>query len=164
MATLYATNPFTGVAWSDQTPVGKPPVGSVGVAVGYYNLTAAPAGSDVIRFCKVPKGAVVIGGFLTGDDIETHATTPTLDIDIGWEANGDEIADTDGFGNMGVLNGTAVTNVIPVASIWRPLQGVLNTAGVKAFAAETWVSGLVNVTAAAGGTGVISVKVHYLVP
>lgn len=164
MATLYATNPLTGVAWSDDSPVVKPAAGSAGLASGYYELATAPAGNDVIRFCKLPKGAVAVAGWFTGDDVETHATTPTLDIDIGWEANGVDSVDTDGFGNMGLLNGAAVTNVIPVASIWRPLQGVLNTEGVKAFAAETWVSGLVNVTAAEGGTGTISVKVLYVVP
>jgi hypothetical protein len=107
---------------------------------------------------------VVVGGWFTGDDMETEATTPTLDIDIGWEANGTDLVDTDGFGNMGVLNGSAVTNVVPVASIFRPLQGVLNSEGVKAFAAETWVSGLVNASATTGNTGTLAVKVLYYVP
>jgi len=162
MATLYATNPLTGVAWSDTGPIFKPAAGVVACAMGYYELAANPSASDVIRFCKVPKGAIVFAGWLTGDDLDTG--TETLDIDIGWEANGVDSASTAGFGNMGVLTGDVVTEVIPVASIWRPLQGVLNTDGVKELGAETWISGLVNATAAATGTGTISVKVLYVVP
>lgn len=162
MATLYATNPLTGNVWSNNEPVYKPGAGQVGVAVGVYELAANPSQNDVIRFCKLPKGAIAFAGWLTGDDIDTG--TETLDIDIGWEANGTDAVDTDGFGNMGVLTGDTVTEVIPVASIFRPLQGVLNTEGTKTFAQETWVSGLVNAAANSGGTGTISVKVLYFVP
>lgn len=163
MATLYATNPVTGAAWSGNTPVFSPAGGgALAVAVGTYELAANPSQNDVVRFCKVPKGAVVVAGWFTGDDIDTG--TEALDIDIGWEANGVDSADTDGFGNMGVLTGDVVTEVIPVASIFRNLQGVLNTEGTKEFGAETWVSGLVNAAANAGGTGTISVKVLYFVP
>src|ERR1043166_2034139 len=163
MATLYATNPLTGVAWSDNQPIYKP-VGSgiVCAAIGTYEIAPNPTANDVIRFCKVPRGAIVFAGWLTGDDIDTG--TEALDIDIGWEANGSDVADTDGFGNMGVLNGATVTNVIPVAGILRTLQGVLLAEGTKTLAAETWVSGLVNVAANAGVTGTISVKVFYYIP
>jgi hypothetical protein len=163
MATLYATNPLTGTAWSDNVPIYKP-VGSgvVCAAIGTYELLANPTANDVIRFCKVPRGAIVFAGWLTGDDLDTGSET--LDIDIGWEANGSDVADTDGFGNMGVLNGATVTNVIPVAGILRTLQGVLLTEGTKTLAAETWISGLVIATAAATGTGTISVKVLYYMP
>ncbi len=161
MATLYASR--NGVAWSETTPVYSPiGGGNLGVAVGTYEIATNPTIADVIRFCKVPRGAVVIGGWLTGDDIDTG--TETLDIDIGWEANGVDTADPDGFGNMGLLTGDTVTEVIPVASIFRNLQGVLNSEGTKAFGAETWISGTVVAAAAAGGTGTISVKVLYYVP
>lgn len=162
MATLYATNPATSSAWSANEPIFRPNGGTVGVAMGVYELAANPTANDVIRFCKVPKGAIVFAGWVTGDDLDTG--TETLDIDFGWEDNGTDAADTDGFGNMGVLTGDTVTEVIPVASIFRPLQGVLNTEGTKKFAGETWVSGLVNATAATGGTGTISVKILYIVP
>lgn len=162
MATYYATNPLTGVAWSDDAPVTAHKGGILNCAAGVIELASNLPANDVIRFCKLPKGAVVVGGLLTGDDLDTG--TEELDIDIGWEANGSDTADTDGFGNMGVLTGDTVTEVIPVASIFRNLQGVLNTEGTKTFAAETWVSGLINVDAATGGTGTLSVKVFYIVP
>jgi hypothetical protein len=162
MATFYATNPLTSAAWSANSPVYEPHGGTVGVAMGYYNILVNPTAADVIRFCKVPKGAIVFAGFLTGADLDTG--TETLDIDIGWEANGTEVADTDGFGNMGVLDGDVVSQIIPVAGIWRPLQNILLNPGYQTFSQETWISGLVNVTAAATGTGYIAVRVLYFVP
>ena len=164
MATLYATNKMTGVAHSASLvqPVFKPMAGNVGVAMGTYELAANPSQNDVIRFCRIPKGAIVFAGFLYGDDIDTG--TEAFDIDIGWEANGSDAADTDGFGNFGVLSGDVITELKPIASIYNPLQGVLLADGPKAFAAETWVSGLVNAAANAGGTGTVTVVVLYAVP
>lgn len=162
MATFYATNPLTTVPWSENTPIYKPAAGAVGVAMGFYNILTNPTANDVIRFCKVPANATVFAGWLTGADLDTG--TEALDIDIGWEANGSDVADTDGFGNMGVLDGDTVSMVIPVAGIWRPLQNILLDPGYKTLARETWISGLVNVAANAGGTGYIGVRVLYSVP
>jgi hypothetical protein len=109
-----------------------------------------------------PANATVFAGWLTGADLDTG--TEALDIDIGWEANGSDVADTDGFGNMGVLDGDTVSMIIPVAGIWRPLQNILLDPGYKTLARETWISGLVNTAANAGGTGYIGVRVLYSVP
>lgn len=133
--------------------------GALKIAWGSYTLAANPSVSDIIRFCRVPAYATVVGGVFYGADIDTG--TETLDIDIGWEDNGTDVADPDGFGNYGVLSGDAITELIPVAGIWRPLQGVLLTAGPKTFSAETIISGTVNAVAAAGGTGVLSLNVYY---
>lgn len=161
MATLYATNPLTGSAWSAKTPVYKPlGGGQLAVAMGTYQFLVNPTTNDVIRFCKVPANAIVIGGYIAGADLDTG--TEALDIDFGWEANGTEIADTDGFGNMGVLDGDTVGQIIPVAGIWRPLQNIMLTQGFQKFTNETWLSGLVNAPANAGGTGKLSLIVHYI--
>ena len=133
--------------------------GALKVAWGTYTLAANPTAADIIRFCRVPAYATVIGGVFYGADIDTG--TETLDIDIGWEDNGTDAADPDGFGNFGVLSGDVITELIPIAGIWRPLQGVLLTAGPKTFAAETIISGTVVAAAAAGGTGVLSLNVYY---
>lgn len=161
MATFYATNPLTGAPWSENTPIYKPSAAQSCVAMGFYNILTNPTANDVIRFCKVPANATIFAGWLTGADLDTG--TEALDIDVGWEANGSDVADTDGFGNMGVLNGAAVTNVI-IGGIWRPLQNILLDPGYKTLARETWISGLVNVAANAGGTGYIGVRVLYSVP
>jgi hypothetical protein len=160
MTTFYATNPMTGVAWSATSPVYKPPGGGiVACASGIVEIAVNPVAADVYRFCKVPRGAIVFQGWLFGDDLDTG--TETLDIDIGWEANGVESADTDGFGNMGIISGDVVTEINPVASIWRPLTGTLNTAGPASFSAETWISGTTVTTAAATGTGTLTVAVLF---
>jgi hypothetical protein len=136
--------------------------GVLGVAWGIYNATTALAQNDVIRFCKLPAGAVVIGGFFQAADIDTG--TEALDIDIGWEANGTDVADTDGFGNLGTLDGDAVSQFRPVAGIYYPFLNIVQDSGYKQFAAETYVSGLVNTAANAGGTGVLKVVVFFTGP
>jgi len=137
--------------------------GVLNVAYGTYTLAANPTIADVIQFCKLPAGAVVIGGFLRGDDIDTG--TETLDIDIGWAANGGSgvgaTADPDGFGNFGVITGDVVTELKPEVSIFLPLNGTLKS-GPVSFDAETMVQGVVNAAAAAGGTGVLWLQVWYL--
>ncbi len=133
--------------------------GVLQVAWGYYNLAANPSQNDVIEFCKVPAGATVIGGWLQGADIDTG--TETLDIDIGWAANGTDNADTDGFGNFGVLTGDVSVH-LPVAGIFVPFANVIQDSGYKTFAAETKIIGTVNAAAQAGGTGYLKVVVLFV--
>lgn len=157
MATLSATRAastfpvFKGVG-----------AGNLCVAYGTYEVATNPTAADIIEFCRVPKGAVVVGGWLMGDDIDTG--TEAFDIDIGWAANGTDAADPDGFGNFGVLSGDVITELKPVAGLYNPLQGVLLTSGPQAFAAETVIQGVVNAAANAGGTGTLSLVVLYVVP
>lgn len=113
--------------------------GVLQVAYGIYNLASAPSAADIINMCKLPAGATVIGGFVQGADLDTNATE-TLDIDVGWAANGTDAADPDGFGNFGVLTGDAVAEFRPVAGIYLPLANVIQDSGVKTFAAETTVT------------------------
>ena len=149
MATLYAINPLTGSAWSEQSQVFKPPGGgALGVSMGTYQFLVNPTALDVVRFCKVPANAVVIGGCIAGEDLDTGAGT--LDIAFGWEANGAEAASTTGFGNMYALK-------------WRELQGTLHTSGWPRFTYETWISGQVITPANAGGTGQLSLAVTFAV-
>lgn len=154
MATLTATR-----AAANFPVAGHGFGGALKITWGSYTLAANPSAADIIRFCRVPQYATVVGGVFYGADIDTG--TETLDIDIGWEDNGTDVADPDGFGNFGVLSGDVITELIPIAGIWRPLQGVLLTAGPKTFAAETIISGTVNAAANAGGTGVLSLNVYY---
>jgi len=155
MATL------TGSHAASTYPVGGPgPANLLHVAWGTYTLAANPSQNDVIEFCKVPAGATVIGGFFQGADIDTG--TEALDIDIGWAANGTDAADTDGFGNLGVLTGDAITDFRPVAGIYFPFSNIIQDSGFKKFAAETKIIGTVNAAANAGGTGLLKVVVYYV--
>lgn len=150
MATLTAARAAANFPVSSYSGAGV-----LQVAYGSYTLAANPSANDVIQFCKVPAGAVVLGGWLRGEDIDTG--TETFDIDIGWSA------DTDGFGNFGVVTGDAVTELKPEVSILLPLNGTLKS-GPVTFTSETTIQGLVNATANATGTGVLWVTVLFVVP
>lgn len=130
-------------------------------AYGVYNLATAPSAADIIKFCKIPAGAVVLGGFLRGQDIDSG--TASFDIDIGWADNGVEAVNSLGFGDFGVLNGTAVTNYLPEGGFMLPLNGALAT-GPVSFTKETTITGTIVAAANAGGTGYLTVVVHYIVP
>lgn len=140
---------------------GGGPAGVLHFAYGVYEVASNLAAATIIQMCKVPAGAIVVDGFVRADDLDTG--TEELDWDIGWEANGDEVADPDGFGNHGVWTGDATTDIKPEATIWFPFQGVLKD-GPKTFNKETSIAFTVNVDAATGGTGTVYVGVSYLMP
>ena len=157
MATLSAARAASTL------PVFRPTgAGLVCAAYGAYTLAANPTAADIIEFCRVPAGAVVVGGWLMGADLDTNATE-TFEINLGWAANGDEVADPDGFGDLGVSTGDVSVH-LGAAGLYYPLQGVLMTAGPKTFNAETIIQGTVVATAATGGTGVLTLVVLYVVP
>lgn len=131
------------------------------VATGTYEIAANVEAGDIFEMCKVPAGAVVVMGWLYGDDLDTG--TEAMDMDIGWKANADEVTDTDGFGNLGVLSGDAVTDIKPEVGLWYPFGGVLRTAGPKKFTAETTLQVYANVAANTGGTGTLTMVVLYFV-
>lgn len=154
--TLIGTRALAGF------PVGGVgPANSLQVATGTYEIAANVEDGDIFEMCKVPKDAVVVMGWMYGDDLDTGIET--IDLDCGWKANGSDAADPDGFGNFGVATGDAVAGVKPEVSIWFPFGGVLRTAGPKKFAAETTIQVEANAAAATGGTGTLTVVVLYFV-
>lgn len=155
---------FTADRAASTFPVYGGTYGNLRVAHGTIEIGANPADGDIYELCKVPAGATVVGGWLMGDDLDTG--TETLDMDIGWAANGVDAADPDGFGNLGVLTGDAFAagNVANVAGLYYLLQGVLLTGGPKTFAAETTIQVEANAAAAAGGTGTLSIVVLFVLP
>lgn len=140
--------------------------GNLCAAYGHYDFAVNPTVADIIRLCKLPAGAVVLDGFMRIEDIDTNGS-PTLDIDLGWASNGGtgtfDAADPDGFGNFGVLNGTAVTNYTPEGGSRLPLgNNALN--GPVAFTRETTVQAVVNAAAATFAAGTIYTVIYYIVP
>jgi hypothetical protein len=155
MATLFGSR---GAA---NFPVPQPVGGGVlNTHWSTYNFLVNPTAADVVRMLTLPARSTVVGGFLYGPDIDTG--TDALDIDVGWQANGVEAANAQGFGNNGVLNGAAITNLKPETGIWRPLGGVLFTTGPQFFTAETNIVLTVQAAANAGGTGRLTLVVHYV--
>lgn len=138
---------------ADTFPVYRGFAGQLCVAYGTYEIASALSKDDVIEFCKLPAGAVVVGGWLYGDDLDTG--TEALEIDIG------TTDDPDQFLNSGVMSGDVITELKPVASIMIPLQQTLLTAGPQEFTAETTIIGTIIAAANAGGTGTLSLVVHY---
>jgi hypothetical protein len=143
----------TAARAADDFPVTSGYSGQALVAWGTYEIAVALSKGDIIEFCKLPKGAVVLGGRLYGDDIDTG--TEELEIDIG------TASDPDMFLNSGVLSGDAVAEVVPQAGINIALGGTLQSDGPTALAADTTIIGTITAAAKAGGTGTLSLYLLY---
>lgn len=153
--------------------------GVLHVAYGQVSVTANPADGDIYELLKIPAGSLVVGGEFWSTDIDTG--TEVLDIDIGWAANGGGsetfvasdgttwtnaggTADPDGFSDMGVLLGDAITSEPRVAAgtgNYRRFEKF--TAGPKYFSRETTVQAEGNVAANAFTAGSMWARVEYLV-
>lgn len=155
---------FTAARAGETFPVFKASgAGNLCCAYGTIEIAANPADGDIYEMCRVPAGAVVVGGYIYADDLDTNATE-TLDMDVGWAANGSDIADPDGFGNLGIWTGDVTADVKPVVGNRFPLQGVLLSTGPQAFVNETTIQIEANAAAATGGTGTLSIVVYYINP
>lgn len=156
-----AAQTFVGARAAADFPVYKTHgAGTLQVARGEFTLTEVPEVGDIWQLCKLPAGAVVLGGYFAATDIDTG--TETLDIDLGWAGNGAETADPDGFGNFGLISGDSpgvdVTNGV-VAT-----QRNLGFTSPPTFTRETIVQAQCVAVAAAGGTGKLAAVIHYVVP
>jgi hypothetical protein len=131
---------------------------------GTYECATNLAATTVIEFCRVPSGAIIVDGFIRGDDLDASETdAEELDFDIGYAANGAVSADPDAFGNLGVTTGDAVAGVLPEAGINYRFQGVLKD-GPLTLTRETALTATINVDAETGGTGTLFLGVYYLMP
>lgn len=155
---------FTAARASATLPVaGHGFASNLKVASGVIEVTANPVAADIYQMCRVPKGAVVVGGWIRSDDLDTNATE-TLDIDVGWAANGVDAGNSSGFGNLGVMGTDTVAGIKPESGYNYPFGGVLATDGPQAFAAETIIQVTCVATAATFAAGTLSVVVLYYLP
>jgi hypothetical protein len=155
---------FTAARAASTFPVSKfSGAGVMQAAYGVIEVGANPVANDVYEMCRIPAGAVVIGGRIYSDDLDTNATE-TLDLDIGWLANGAEAADPDGFGNLGVQGTDTVAGIKPEAGYNYGFGGKLVTDGPQAFTRETVIAVTCVATAATFAAGTLSVVVEYVVP
>jgi hypothetical protein len=130
--------------------------GNLCAAYGHYDYAAEPAAGDVLAACKVPAGAVIIGGWLRAEDLDTDASE-TIDIDVG------TAADTDAFGNFGVQTGDAVAGYLPEGGILLPLHGTLGN-GPVTCTAETTIQVTFVDDPATLTAGTVTVVVLYVCP
>ncbi len=157
------------------TPAGHGLAGNIKAWWGTYTYASAPSADDLFNICKLPKNALALVGWVMTDDIDTG--TETLDIDIGWTANGGgsatfvdvggttwtnaaSTADDDGLLNGGVFTGDAITDL--KASGWN-MKPFLFGAGPKFFSEETQIQGKIVAGANSGGTGTVYVLILGLV-
>lgn len=164
-----AAETLTATRAASTFPVFQPTgAGLVCAAYGSYDVAANVEDGDIFEMCKVPAGAVILGGHFYGGDLDTG--TETLDLDIGWAANGGsgtyDAADVDGLGNFGVITGDAFAtgNVSNVAGANYPLAGLLVTGVLPSFTMETTIQVEANAAAATFAAGTLSVVVYYVVP
>lgn len=154
-----------GTVSSDQVDAKRPVAGhgfagNLKVAYGTYNIASAVAQNDVIQMCRTPKGAVIIDVAIYGQDIDTG--TEALDFDAGYAANGVDDADTDAWGAFVNVTGDGIGN--DTAGVRLFGGGVLASGGPKQLGAETVHQILFNAAANAGGTGRLTMVVHYILP
>lgn len=138
--------------------------GNMKIAHGTYEVAANVEDGDIFKMCKIPAGATIVGGMLFGDDLDTNATE-TLDMDIGWAANGGsgtyDSADPDGLGNLGVWEGDTVANhAIEVGNVFH-MTGVMADGDLPTFTRETTIQVEANAVSATFAAGAISVVVYY---
>jgi hypothetical protein len=131
-------------------------------AYGSYDFAAEPAAADILEICKVPAGAVILGGFIRAEDLDSDASE-TIDIDVGYAANGAVAADPDAFGNFGVQTGDAVTGYLPEGGVLLPLHGTLKD-GPVTLTKETTITVTFVDDPATFAAGTVTVVVHYVVP
>jgi hypothetical protein len=135
-------------------PVYKPiGAGVMFVNWGTYNAATALVINDTIAICTIPANTYVLDGYLVGQDIETGTT---MELDVGFAANGVDAADPVGFIDSGALAGAATAGLLPVAGLRVPFQGIVQSGGPRLFTANTTV--MIKVTVApTTGTGRLSV-------
>lgn len=130
--------------------------GALCAAYGTYDMAANPTANDILELCRVPAGAVILGGWLRMEDLDSNATE-TIDIDVGTPA------DPDAFGNFGVRTGDAVTDYLPEGGVLLPLHGTLKD-GPVTTTAETIIQATWIAAAATFAAGTVQVVVLYVCP
>lgn len=103
--------------------------------------------ADKVRFGKVPKGAVYVGGYIAVDDLDSNGT-PTLNLEVGDDDDAD-----------GLYDGTTVGQAAGVAAF----NGAYITNKTTITADKTIY---LNVTAAAAtaAAGTVRIVLYYYVP
>ena len=142
--------------------------GAVHVAYGSYEVTIKSVAADTYELCKVPAGAVILGGKFYCDDLDTG--TETMDMDVGWKANGGsgdfDSVDSDGLANMGTLTGdVAAPNLATAVGLIYNFGGPhFGNGDFPTFTKETTIQVTCVTEQATLTAGAMSVYVLYTTP
>lgn len=132
---------------------------------GWIDIAANPTAADIYQLCWVPAGFVCTGGIMYLDDIDTNASE-TLDMDMGWAANGGsgtyDALDADGLGNFGVMNGDAFAapSISSTAGNIVPFSGILADGIFPFFTKKTLIQATCVATCATFAAGRLSAIVR----
>ena len=142
--------------------------GAVHVAYGSYEVTIESVAADTYELCKVPAGAIILGGKFYCDDLDTG--TETMDMDVGWKANGGsgtyDTVDADGLADMGTLTGdTGAPNLAAAAGLVYNMAGPhFGNGDFPTFTRETTIQVTCVTKQATLAAGAMSVYVLYTTP
>ena len=127
---------------------------------GQVTIAANPAPADTYKMVRLPKGAIILGGRITGGSLD-NSSTPLIDIDCGVDMGG--TLDTDQLGNFGTWKSAAINGYKPQVSYNMPLGGLLVTAGPQTMTGEYNDVYLTVVASAAGdfATATITLEIEY---
>jgi hypothetical protein len=157
---------FTAARAAATFPVAKTVGGGVlHASWGTIEVLANPTPGDVYEMCRVPAGAVIVGGQILSEDMDVNAAE-TLNLSVGWAANGVDAANSTGLSNFGVASVDTVAGIKQEPGYNYQLGGVLILDGPKTLAAETVITITCIATALTFGTPplTLSLVVYYLNP
>lgn len=161
---------FTSTQAATTYPIFKPTGSRIKcTAYGTIAVTVNPVATDIYQMCWVPAGAVVIDAMVRAGDMDTNASE-TLDMDLGWAANGGsgtyDSADPDGLGNFGVWVGDAAYPNLScvVGNVFTGAGAFLGLGIYPTFTRNTLIQFVCIATAATFTAGQLSVTVDYIVP
>lgn len=149
--------------------------GAKQVAIGTYDVGTILAAADVIKFCKLPRGAVVVGGRLFGDPLASGTfASQCLTLNIGVDASVvtaigtavTTLSTSTALGSSLAPNSDAVSGVgTGETIITMPLGGLLCTHGPFRLEADGTVYATIVTSAGAGSwlSGTLSIAVDYFV-
>lgn len=111
-------------------------------------VTAAQlALNNTFNFIKLEADTVILGGWVEFDELDSHATTPTFEFDIGLKDG--TTTDPDALLNSGVISGGGPVNVVLTAGVGTAVVTNL------AMAADYTVYGTVVAAPATAAAGTI---------
>ena len=132
-------------------------------AWGTSKARPIPSRLDVYEMCRIPKGAVVVGGWTWPTtstptppkrSISTSAGSPTAPM----------AADPDGFGNLGVMGTDTVAGIKPEAGYNFPFGGKADHRRTEGLSARNRRHRHVRGDGGDFAAGTLSVVVNYVVP
>lgn len=138
-----------------------------------YGATAAPAAADTFVMCKLPKGALIVGGYLQGDKLDSNGTgSSLLSINIGIDkaittATGTAVTAAS-TSNCLASNWVLGSDAVAISGYQRadgvrntPLGGLLLTDGPLLVSDEANAYITINASALAVTTGTLTLMVDY---